>query len=1185
MGTVADQKAERKPLLSSSATAWASIASLPPQDYAAKLETARISRAMQGERRVVTILFCDLKGSTAAAEQLDPEEWTEIMNGAFEYMIHPIYRYEGTVARLMGDAILAFFGAPLAHEDDPQRAILAGLEIVNDIQPYRMQIAAEWGVDFDVRVGINTGLVVVGEVGSDLRMEYTAMGDAINMAARMEQTALPGSVQVSDETYKLVAPVFDFEDLGFTEIKGKSEPVQTYRPLRRKTDPGKLRGITGLESRLVGREREKERLVSAIERLEAQGGRIIGLIGEAGLGKSRLIQEFRLQVAGRRPTMAWYETHSLSYETKQPYALFRRLMRRVIGAGLEDEPEILRERIEKAFGAVSVADRSQMQRVFESLFGLGDAHGNRPLEGETFKGLLYTMTATWWRQQLERNPVVLVGDDLHWSDPASVVLLQHLFALTENLPLLLVFAMRPEHEAPGWQAREQADREFHGRYTEIRLQPLNADESGELVDGLLRISELPASLRARIQEKSDGNPYFVEEIVRTLIDQGLVIQEENGTRWRAIGDISDLEIPGNLQTLLIARIDRLAEEAKRTLQVASVVGRSFYYRLLLNLVDFPVVELDQHLLSLQRTQLIQEAARVPELEYLFRHALTQEAAYNTILLKERRAFHLAVAEALETLFPDQLDELAPQLALHFSQGRRAKKALEYYSRAGDSSFSLYAISEALAHYEQALEWAERGEAENSQLIHLYLQRGRALELLLRWDEALAVYQELEDLGARSRQDALRLAAITAQGAYYYAGKADMERALRHAEKGRALARQLGDRAAEAQSLWVVLMALGWSHPQQALQYGDQGLAIARERASLPSATQKDQEILALHLIDSVAPLGIVGEIKLAQERAAEGMQVAEKLGNLPMVTTAVTFLSWVYAAEGRLVEAKKELERAIAISRTIANDGGVLSAYNNMLFSLPVLGDFAGFFSTMDAARLIADREGRYPLELYELYQVVPHYWLGGKQWVRKNLDRLDELLGTFPIFPQFFLSYAALVLIAAGEHQHGAQVLAKIEALEGENYLLDVFPNIVQIKAELALAAGEEGQALELLDSFIGKVRGKGALRWLPQKLLLKAEILEGAGDPDEAYETLQEGHALAARQQARLVLWQICARLAELEVSRGNHAAAQALIQEARTTIAFVADHAGREELRDTFLALPQVRALVQDQGVDQV
>ena len=256
-----------------------------PRERLDKLGAARSSGAMSGERRVVTMLFCDIKGSTAMAESLDPEEWTDIINGAFEYLIAPIYRYEGTVARLMGDAILAFFGAPLAHEDDPQRAVLAALDIVEGIVPYHEQLERQKGMSLDVRVGINTGLVVVGEVGSDLRVEYTAMGDAINLAARMEQTAEAGTVQISGDTHKLVAPLFEFENLGGIAVKGKAEPVAAYRVLKAKADPGSLRGIEGLSSVLVGRDVEIEALQHVLN--DVSGGSLVCLIGEAGLGKSR----------------------------------------------------------------------------------------------------------------------------------------------------------------------------------------------------------------------------------------------------------------------------------------------------------------------------------------------------------------------------------------------------------------------------------------------------------------------------------------------------------------------------------------------------------------------------------------------------------------------------------------------------------------------------------------------------------------------------------------------------------------------------------------------------------------------------------------------------------------------------------------------------------------------------------
>src|SRR5579859_234125 len=364
--------------------ASSSIASLIPADFAEKLQAAQASRAMVGERRVVTMLFCDVKGSTAASERLDPEEWTDIMNGAFEPMIRPVYKYEGTVARLLGDAILAFFGAPIAHEDDPERAIRAALEIVEGIEPYRQIIQRDWGFDFNVRVGINTGLVVVGPVGSDLRMEYTALGDAINLAARMEQTATPGTVQIAEPTHKLAAALFDFENLGGIQVKGKAEPVLAYRPLRPKAQRGRTRGIEGLESTLVGREADMAALRSAMVELHLGRGQIVSIMGEAGLGKSRLLQELRRELpaeAANSGAPLWLEGRCLSYQTNTPYAPFVDLLRGYFGFGDEPASADLTARLVAAVAAAEAgAAPGQVDEIapyLATLLGL-------PLSGSAF---------------------------------------------------------------------------------------------------------------------------------------------------------------------------------------------------------------------------------------------------------------------------------------------------------------------------------------------------------------------------------------------------------------------------------------------------------------------------------------------------------------------------------------------------------------------------------------------------------------------------------------------------------------------------------------------------------------------------------------------------------------------------------------------------------------------------------
>ncbi|HZM22674.1 MAG TPA: adenylate/guanylate cyclase domain-containing protein [Anaerolineales bacterium] len=711
-----------------------------------KLEAAQDKGGMVGERRVVTMLFCDLKGSTAAAEGLDPEDWTEIMNGAFAQMIKPVYHYEGTIARLMGDALLAFFGAPIAHEDDPRRAILAGLDIVEAIRPYRGQIREKYGVDFDIRVGINTGLVVVGAIGSDLRMEYSALGDAINLAARMEQTADPGTVRVAHDTYKLIKNLFEFKALGGIEVKGKSEPVLAYQALGRKFESGRTRGIEGLYATMVGRETELLTLREVMADLKQGLGRIIFVLGEAGLGKTRLISEAYEVFKSLGNTQAvWFETISLSYETNQAYGLFQRLMRRIGGIEYSDAPMILREKLSTLVENIEGERRSRALHVFEALFGLETQSNGIPMDDETFKRELYEAMYLWWKARFSLQPAVLVFDDMHWCDAASAELLRQLLPLTGESALVLLFAMRAERSAPAWHIQTTADEEYNHRYTELSLRPLSDTDGNELVNRLLGNPDLPDNLRTNILEKSGGNPFFIEEVVRTLIDNRVLIAEEqvvNGNTkrvWRSTNASADFAIPDNLQSLLAARMDRLEEPIRGTLQLASVIGRSFYRRVL-QAVDEASHELDTHLRTLLRMELIREAARVPEIEYAFRNPLTQEAVYKTILIKRRRGFHRRVGEAMESIYADRLDGLFGLLAHHFALANEHEKAIDYYRKAARQAVTLFAYDDAIQNLRNALELIEDGKQIETHMI-LLEELGNVYRLLRDIGQAIAIYHD------------------------------------------------------------------------------------------------------------------------------------------------------------------------------------------------------------------------------------------------------------------------------------------------------------------------------------------------------------------------------------------------------------------------------------------------------------
>ncbi len=678
---------------------------------------------MRGERRLLTVLFVDVVNSTGLAETLDPEDWTEIMNGAFEHLTAPIHRYEGTVARLMGDGLLALFGSPVAHEDDPQRAVLAALDMIDAVHGYAGTLG---GLDFNVRIGINTGHVVIADVGSAASMEHTAMGDAVNVAARMQQTAAPGTIQLSAETYRLVAPLFDVTPLGDLDLKGKAEPVAAYRVTGIKAHPERFRGIGGVSAPLVGRDTELAQLRAIVDGLRQGRGQIVCLIGEAGLGKSRLLAELYDYWLEQDDPHRWEVMLGVPYDASRPFGLFQNYARGLFGIQLEDSVEAIHAKVEQTLRAMGGSDEdvALCSVAIQRVVAASVQEAAKEFPAEMVKRDIYEIMYPAWRQSCLAGPVVTVVDDLQWADQASVDLLVHLLGLVEEVPLVILCAFRPERQSPAWQLKLKAETEFAHRYTEITLRPLGADDTDALVSALLDISDLPAELRQLIAHKAEGNPYFAEEVVRTLIEQGVIRRTEAGLRWNADAGAADIAIPDSLQALLIARIDRLDEETRATLQMASVIGRSFYYRVLQAISD-SALALDKHLRALERVELLREAGRLPELEYIFKHELARDAAYATILNRRRRAFHLRVAEAIETLFSDRLEEHAHRLAQHFEQAGDDARAAQYYEMAGAAAASIHATTEGIAHYGRALAAARRANAAAGDIARLEA-RHRAL---------------------------------------------------------------------------------------------------------------------------------------------------------------------------------------------------------------------------------------------------------------------------------------------------------------------------------------------------------------------------------------------------------------------------------------------------------------------------
>jgi class 3 adenylate cyclase/tetratricopeptide (TPR) repeat protein len=1122
--------------------------------------SALTGRASEGERRIVTMLFCDVVGSTAMAERLDPEAWTEIMNEVFEVLIAPIHRYEGTLARLMGDAIFAFFGAPTAHEDDPIRAVRAGLEIVEAITAHR----AEGELDLNVRVGINTGPVVVGEVGSERSVEYTAMGDAVNVAARMEQTAEPGTVRITEETARLVGDSFELGPGTPIAVKGKETPVIAHVVLGRRSRARAVVQPASWSATLVGRDLEMETLRVAVNRTLEGRGRMVALVGEAGLGKSRLIDETRRVWNDLRPETAfggsdirrlWETWRCVSYDRTRPYAQYRRVLSALAGIADTDLPEVVREKLAATVEAEATEWLEPHMRVWRSLFGVPEP-GEEPLEGEAFREAITELVprATRW---FSAEPRMFVFEDLHWCDDASMDLLIETASALEDLPALLLFAFRPDvpvsERLRRWMAADHLDRS-----SEIVLAPLSADASVSLIDQL--VPGAPDSVRAELLARTEGNPLFLEEFATTVRTQG-----------------ADPQIPATLQALITARLDTLDDDARRTLQLASVIGRSFGEPELGAVAGDGMV-LRERLETLERAGLISRTAIDPDREYAFHHSLTQEAAYGTILLRERRELHLQVGEALERRYAARIEEYAPVLAFHFERAGDDARTVRYASVAGDHAARLYANADAIEHYDAAIDAATRLGDGDELFGHLYPSRGRAMQLAGRYDDAERNYEEMRARAEASGNRAAALEAIMSLTTLYTTAtsKFDAERGERAAHRAVELARDLGDRAAESKALWNLMNLFIYSSGDQreALEAGERSLELAREADA--------HEQMAFTMTDLWRPYASAGDLAAARRTLEEARPIWRELENLPMLTENL-------AGTAQLSYLTGDDDRALSLAlegHSVAESTGNLwgQAYASMAV-FEVYADRGDLGRSIDLMREAIDAGERVgflaPSVTTRATLGVLYAYVGDRA---KGLDAargtLDVATDRLPSARPWPLMCLAEIHLLAGDPDQADGAL--------EDCDVDLLPELARTQASLrapllrggiALARKEHDRAIEVADTVLARLERMGVRYLREDALLLKGRALASAGMHPEAEGALREARATATAAGHRRILWEILAALADVVADDDER---ERLLAEGREIVLAMAATLD-EELRKRFVDRPAVQAIFNEGEAD--
>lgn len=846
----------------------------------------------------MTVLFCDLTGSTALAESLDPEAWAELVDGAFRALRGPIDHYEGTVARVMGDAILAYFGAPVAHEDDPRRAILAAFEMRRELARYQGSLPPARSAELAVRVGINTGLAVVGDSGGQ-GIEYTALGDAVNVAARLQAAAPTGGIVVGSATERQVRDEFELRALGPLELKGRAAPVLAYEVLSQRESAHTMHA-----NRVVGREAEVDMLGDAARAVRAGAGRVVAIVGDFGLGKTRLLQELRTEW-DRLGGGQWSEARAQSYGGATPYLLHRQSIFDACGVRSDDPPDVVRERVDVAF--------THLGQDAEGLATLGwmlgiRPEGEQPPPAEVLRDRIFRTSQELLRRRSTEGPSVVVYDDLHWGDPASVDLIGELLATAEDAPILFIWTMRPERGSAAWRLKERAERDYPHLFHEITITPLAEVACRLLLEELLPGARLPDALVARVLERAEGNPLFVEELARAMEDQGVVRREGDAV---VVGTIDDLRLPETVQGIVAARIDRLDPDSKRTLQLASVIGRTFDHEVLrrIDAAD----GLDRRLIALQRSELIRELQREPDRRFAFRHALTQEAAYQSLLQRRRREVHRLVAETLEARYPARLEEFAGIIGRHFADALDPR-AVGHLRTAGDRALRVHAVDDAIANYAAATALIS-GSTDPELAMAVSLGLGRAYEFRGRHDDALATYESLERRGGESGSATMQAAALTQRVLILATPTArrDLPAAARLLERAMPLAEQSADPRIKARLAWAHMEVAHWmGNGDEAVVAGREAVRIAREHGL--------RDVLALALNDLARAVLTHGRVADAAPILDEAIALLRELSDKPMLGDALGSRALAQLSEHDFETALAASGEARSIADEIHND-------------------------------------------------------------------------------------------------------------------------------------------------------------------------------------------------------------------------------------------------------------------------
>jgi class 3 adenylate cyclase/tetratricopeptide (TPR) repeat protein len=1096
-----------------------------PKHLAQRILTSR--SALEGERKRVTVLFADLAGFTSLSESRDPEEMHALMDRFFQLVLNEVHRFEGTVNQFLGDGAMALFGAPVALEDAPRRAVSAALAIQRGLAAVGEESASQRRAALALRIGIHSGHVVVGRIGDDLRMDYTAVGDTTNLAARLQQLAPPGEVLISEATQRLVAAFFEFEDLGLQSVRGKTEPVRAFRVAAERRVSGRIDAVaaSGLTP-LVGRDRELGELHAAFEAAREGHGRACFLVGDAGIGKSRLLYEFRTRLADEPHT--WFEGRCASYGSTTAFQPIVDGLQRQSGIDDRDDETGALAKLERGV-ALQGEDLAWTLPFLQKLLSLpvGDP-AVEALDAITRRSETIRALHALFLRAAERQPLVFVIEDLHWIDAASEEFLEFLVDSIPAAKACVLLTHRAGYRHPF------GDRSYHVR---VALQSLSGGEMAAMAGALLESVELPAELRELIAKKAEGNPFFVEEVTKSLLEDGVLRLE--GGRVELARNLSEISVPDRIQDVLMARIDRLDDEPKRAIQMASVIGREFALRLLERIVEAGEA-VHAVVGELRALELIYQKAAHPELAFMFKHALTHDVAYESVLRKRRKALHRIVGSAIEELYADRLPEHYEALAHHFALADEWDRALLYHDRAAHKARDAYANRSAAEHFRRALAIADRlGDAvPQEHRRRLAEGLGDVSYFVNEFRASGSAYEQAAECCEADEERAMNLG----RAAHSYTWGHHYERATEAWKAALTLARECGSDAAEAIAL-TARGLLGTTHHGFADSVRDGEGAAAVSRIALRSG---DDEAIAT----AVGQEGLWAEMQGNYRHAIAVSERALACGQRTQLIQLISMPRWTI---GLALTCLGEYGRAIAELRDALD---LCVRIGDRALKARILNTLGWCFAEFGCHRRASElnREARD---------------------IAAELVELDLVAGAPEIHANATINLACN-RVALGDAEGGLELVDPIRVdLEtpGDPWQRWRYGlHVSDATARALLAQGDPERADRLASEELDGARRQRSKKLEARALELRGRALVTLDRREEAQRVLGDAIAVARGIGYPPVAWRSLSLQAELARRSGDASAAERLASESSGLVTRLAGSLPETALRDELGALAE-------------